>query len=78
MPPVSYRKRNLSILKPAEVLSSPLLMWLFQRMWNEQKSTHWAPLRPPSLRNKTEENTPLGRDVSQEFLSSSGWLSKMM
>lgn len=62
------QRKNLSILKPVEVLSSPLLVAISMH-------THRAPLRPHSLRNKTEENTLSGRGVReakfQEFLSSS-------
>lgn len=66
MPLVSCGKKNLSILKPVEVLSSPLLMWLFQCVETlKKKRTHRAPFWPPSLWNKTKKNTPLGRDLSR-------------
>lgn len=60
MPPVSCgerKKKSLSILKPVEVLSSPLLMWLFQCVWKhwrrrrrKKMHTPGTSLRPPSLK----------------------------
>lgn len=66
MPPVSFGKKNLSILKPVEVLSSPLLMWLFQCVcvWKQQEihmhtpGNYWTTLF-------VKQKKTLGRTVSK-------------
>lgn len=74
MPPVSCekKKKNFPFLSLWRCWAAHYSCGYFNACGNtEKKRTHRAPLWPPSLWNKTKENTPLGRDLSkakfQEF-----------